>query len=79
MASYQTAVRHGIGPLDFWSLTPYQTKLAIDASHENMLICSWHIAAFSRQKRLPKLQKLLSLDKKAEGLKNALFGLGGKK
>lgn len=79
MASFKTAVRHGISPVEFWQLTPFLTRIAINSSHENMLIETWHVAAFSRQKKLPKLQKLLQLDKSASNLKNALSGIGVKK
>ena len=79
MAAYKTAIRNGISPIEFWQLTPFLTAHAIESSHESMLVSSWHVAAFSRQKRLPKLQKLLKIDSMSHDLKNALAGFGGKK
>lgn len=52
---------------EFWASTPYLTKLAVEAHvsrqqhvHALSLFTAWHVAALSRQKRLPDLKKLLS-------------------
>ena len=50
----------------FWDLTPYELGLMFEgyaekkAEHiKELLYLAWHIEAFARQKRLPKLEKVL--------------------
>lgn len=52
---------------EFWSMTPYETELAIEASEwrsERLqrfnLKLAWDMAMLSRQKRIPSLKSLLS-------------------
>ncbi len=56
----------GIDPLVVGEYTPYELTLIAKAKHqqeqrafESDLTLAWHIEAFSRQKRLPSLEKLL--------------------
>ena len=46
------AVRQGVDPETFWNLTPYLTLLAMQGLQEHSVSLAWHIAAFSRQKKL---------------------------
>ena len=59
-------VQLGIDPLVVGEYTPYELTLIAKAklqqeqrAFESDLTLAWHIEAFSRQKRLPKLEKLL--------------------
>jgi hypothetical protein len=62
---YATAFRAGISPADFWSLTPFQTGLLVEANAEAMqdefntlIAAGWHTAVFSRAKTIPPLKTL---------------------
>jgi hypothetical protein len=48
----------GLSPVEFWQLTPYQTRLAMEATMERNDKQAWLIAAFTRTKKLPKYEKL---------------------
>jgi hypothetical protein len=48
----------GLSPVEFWELTPYQTRLAMEATLERSDKQAWMIAAFTRTKKLPKYEKL---------------------
>jgi len=55
---------------EFWSLTPRETYAAIEAArwqlereHRRDAWLAWHIAALSRAKRLPALQRLIGAGK----------------
>ena len=60
-------------PVEFWGLTPYECQLfceqrveAETASYRRALWAAWHVAAFSRQKRLPNLSRIMrKLDDRA--------------
>ena len=56
--AYKSAVVSGISPTEFWSLTPYQTRIAMEATLERSDKQAWMIAAFTRAKKLPKFEKL---------------------
>jgi len=56
----------GLSPDEFWSLTPYEFNLTIDGflakeerKNNDIIYLAWHVEAFARAKRLPKLQTLL--------------------
>jgi len=56
----------GLSPDEFWKLTPYEFNLMIDGflareerKTNDILYLAWHVEAFARAKRLPKLQSLL--------------------
>ncbi len=60
----------GISPFDFWNLTPYEFILTMEGINDreikhqqDLLYLAWHIEAFARQKKLPKLQSLLKQPK----------------
>ena len=60
----------GVGVADFWALTPVETFAIIEATnwrlereHRRDAWLAWHIAALSRAKRLPALQRLLGAGK----------------
>jgi hypothetical protein len=62
---YATAFRAGISPSDFWSLTPFQTGLLVEANAEalqdefdKLIAAGWHTAVFSRAKTIPPLKTL---------------------
>lgn len=55
-----------IDPLQIGEYTPYEVMLLIKqkreretAAFEKDITLAWHIEAFSRQKKLPKLEKIL--------------------
>ena len=63
----ESALKCGVGVLEFWSLTPRETYATIEASswrlereHRRDAWLAWHIAALSRAKRLPPLQRLIA-------------------
>jgi hypothetical protein len=56
--AYRSAVVAGISPVEFWQLTPYQTRIAMEATMERADKQAWIIAAFTRAKKLPKYEKL---------------------
>jgi len=56
--AYRAAVVSGISPVEFWNLTPYQTRIAMEATLERFDKQAWMIAAFSRAKKLPKYGSL---------------------
>lgn len=63
----ESALKCGVGVLEFWSLTPRETYAVIEASscrlereHRRDAWLAWHIAALSRAKRLPPLQRLIA-------------------
>ena len=58
MQAFKSAVVAGISPTEFWSLTPYQTRIAMEATLERSDKQAWMIAAFTRAKKLPKFEKL---------------------
>lgn len=83
VAAYKTAVAAGVSPVDFWQLTPYLTKYAIRATHEEQITRTWILASLMRAKKLPKLEKLLKQEKPKSDMENrlktALSGLSKKK
>lgn len=71
----------GISSVEFWSLTPYQTRLAMEAILERSDKQAWMIAAFTRAKKLPKFGSLSRKKRKTQrpGLEQemkAFFGKG---
>jgi len=48
----------GISPVEFWALTPYQTRVAMEATLERADKQAWMIAAFTRTKKLPPYKSL---------------------
>lgn len=56
----------GIDPLIVGEYTPYELTLIVkqraaqeQKEFEDILCLAWHVEAFARQKKLPKLEKLL--------------------
>ena len=56
----------GLSPEEFWSLTPYEFNMMAegfmtrrDQKTNDLIYLAWHIEAFSRAKKLPKLETLL--------------------
>lgn len=78
MAAYRVAVGVGVSPLEFWNMTPYLSRIAIGALHDDHITQLWMSASLTRSKKLPALDKLLhrrNSDKKdMVGLKTALMG-----
>lgn len=60
MDAYQTAVRAGIGPAEFWGLTPYQTRMVLAALHDRRAEQAWLTAALSRAKKMPPMEKVMA-------------------
>lgn len=59
-------VQFGIDPLTAYELTPYEITVAgrqatekQTREFENILALAWHTEAFARQKKLPRLSKIL--------------------
>ncbi len=55
----------GISNDDFWSMTPYQLRVAVSAhaekqknQHRHDLSIAWYAAVFQRAKQLPRLESL---------------------
>lgn len=64
--SEQAVVSWGVDPLQVGEYTPYelaliakQKKKADQAEFENLLCLAWHTEALARQRKLPRLEKLL--------------------
>lgn len=76
MAAYKIAVRQGISPVDFWALTPYQTRHAMGAQRDTSL--AWQIARMIRAKKLPDHGALFREKKDMADLKSTLAGFKGK-
>lgn len=64
--SEQAVIVWGVDPLVVGEYTPYELgllakykKRAEQLEYENLLILAWHTEAFARQKKLPRLNKLL--------------------
>ncbi len=64
--SEQAVIIWGVDPLVVGEYTPYELgllakhkKRAEQLDYENLLILAWHTEAFARQKKLPRLNKLL--------------------
>jgi len=71
----------GISPLEFWQLTPYQTRVAMEAAMERADKQAWMIAAFTRTKKLPKYEKLSrgkKVVKSSMDLKRAMMATAAK-
>ena len=66
VAAYKAATADGVDPLDFWELTPYQTRLAMSGLRDGRMSLAWTIAALSRHKKLPKLETLLTKTRKRD-------------
>lgn len=56
----------GLSPDEFWRLTPYEFNLMAESfvareerKTNDLLYHAWHIEAFARAKKLPKLETLL--------------------
>lgn len=65
------AYRYGLKPGEFWSLTPHETYIWIGAQVERdedayrlAAWTAWHVAAFSRYKRLNQKSDLKAFDRK---------------
>ena len=63
----ESALKCGVSVAEFWSLTPRETYAVIEASawqlereHRRNAWLAWHIAALSRAKRMPPLQRLIA-------------------
>lgn len=64
---------------DFWKRTPYEISIVFDAyatkqteRRQELLSLAWYIEAFSRQKRLPKLEKILRQTNKKQKQKKQI-------
>jgi len=60
------ALKCGVSVAEFWALTPRETAAVIEAAAWRMereqrrdVWLAWHVAALSRAKRLPALQRLM--------------------
>ncbi len=70
----KAAYRYGLTPEQFWTLTPHETYCWIEgrveadkSGHRENAWLAWHIACFSRQKRLPSLRSIMDkLDAKKQ-------------
>ena len=73
-----------MNPAEFWNLTPYLTGKAVVAMNDETTTRIWTLAAMTRAKKLPKLDKLLNKAKQEQKpdvsarLKSALLGFKGK-
>lgn len=74
----QAVVEWGVDPLIVGEYTPYelsliakQKKKAEQAEFENLLCLAWHTEALARQKKLPRLEKLLKEARKKPNRKTS--------
>ena len=72
-------MRAGVTVLTFWDMTPCETLMAMEAAvwraeqaQAGELAQAWHVAAFSRQKRLPGLATLLARLKPSKAKKTPI-------
>lgn len=66
VAALRLALEAGLTPGEFWTATPYETRLRNEAAVERQradyrlaLWGAWHTAGFSRVKRMPRLDHML--------------------
>lgn len=64
MAAFTSAVKCGVGPVDFWAMTPYLTRAAIKGMVDGRTMLAWQTAALTRVKKMPKLEELLTVENK---------------
>jgi hypothetical protein len=64
--AFRSACEAGLKPGEFWTLTPYETRICMEGEAERRkaeyrlaLFEAWHSAAFQRAKRMPKLQNVM--------------------
>ncbi|MCK4302828.1 MAG: hypothetical protein KAY24_01165 [Candidatus Eisenbacteria sp.] len=69
------AVAAGLSLFEFWEMCPREYGAHIDGVQRRReyesdlaLTAAWHVAAFNRKKRLPRLEKLLGRRKRGEKL-----------
>lgn len=62
----RAALLAGMSEGEFWKSTPFQTRLFIEAAAERERLAyrraiwaAWHMAAFERSKRMPKLSQVM--------------------
>ena len=62
----EIVIKVGLDPLKAYDYTPYElTLLAKQKANDNqerfeeLLTLAWHVEAFARQKKLPKLEKVI--------------------
>lgn len=69
----KNAIDANIDPQKFWDYTPYEVELLIDKyveseknTYKNLIRLAWFTEAFHREKKLPKIDKILKdkIDKK---------------
>jgi hypothetical protein len=67
---HRVYVSHGLDPESFWRITPREMVARLEgaqrrltAEHDGRVWLAWHVAAFSRQEKLPDLDTLLSRSK----------------
>jgi hypothetical protein len=60
--AFRAAAEAGLKPGEFWQLTPYETRIWIDGQskaerrrYRLALWSAWHVEAFRRRRRLPRL------------------------
>lgn len=61
----RAAFKAGLAPSEFWASTPNETfefcEHAIGAQYKHALFAAWHTALFTRQKKLPELNKVMDV------------------
>ena len=67
--AFSASLRAGIRPAEFWELTPYQTRLALEAwskgrdyDRKIVMAAAWFCAGFQRLTTMPKLDEWLGLE-----------------
>jgi len=59
VAAFKAAVQVGIGPVEFWEMTPYLTNKAVISKRDGKMRELWTLAALQRQKKLPKIETFM--------------------
>lgn len=49
----------GIAPGDFWSLTPYQTRMYVTAMRRETITQTWFSSRLNRADKVPPLEEML--------------------
>lgn len=75
MAAFFSAVKSGVSPVDFWTMTPYLTRAAIKGLIDGRTLIAWQTAALTRAKKFPKLEELLTKDDKPVDVEAKIKGL----
>lgn len=70
-ASLSAALSSGLTLASFYGLTPYLTRLHVEAACKARLVLAWNVEALARTDKLPSLDTLLADQDDTTGLADA--------